>query len=69
MPAPVLPVFSWQAIAEANAELGLKRHHLPGRVRVAVARLQRNPLAPIIPALAEALLWANERISAFGRRH
>lgn len=68
MSAPILPVFSWEALAKAEAELGLKRHPQPGRVRLALARLQRSPLRPILHTLAKALLWADERACAFWRR-
>lgn len=45
MSAPILPVFSWDALKASQAELGLADHSLSGRERLALARLRRAPFA------------------------
>lgn len=64
MHAPVLPVWSWDAIKAHQAELGLKEHSRPARVRVAVARVKRSWMAHVWPVLAAAALWLDLRIAS-----
>ena len=65
MSAPQLPVFSWESIERSQRQLGLKRHALPGRARVAVARLRRSPIWPIAPYLAAAFLILDGWLAKF----
>lgn len=65
MSAPILPVFSWEAIKASQAELGLREHRRPARVRVAIRRAKASKLAwawPLLAALALRLdLWLARR--------